>query len=434
MTKSKVHKLSGWRILGIVVVSVLVVLILVAGFGIAFLKRAVVDYRWEHDLSTRDPSFFGSAHALADPLPLEGNAIQLLQNGDEIFPALLQAIHGAQSSVNFEAFLFYSDQVGAQFRDALCERARAGVRVRVLLDGIGSGKNFSDADEKTFKSAGCTFAYYHPTHSWRVDKLNRRTHRRILIVDGKTGFTGSVGFADSWAGNADAPNHWRDIQMKLEGPIVAKLQGAFQQHWIRATGETISGAAEFPPLSPAGKLPAQLIASHSFSVSPLSLVQAVAFASAEKSIYITNSYCTPSHNQVRLLVEAVKRGVDVRILMPGKHDDQPATKAAGRPAYGELLAGGVKIYNYTPTMIHTKSMVIDGLFSVLGSSNFDSRSAQINEELDITVYDRGFGAEMDDIFMKDLERSTPYTIEQFKNRPLSEHVSEWAVSPLAPLF
>jgi cardiolipin synthase len=434
VTKQKTRKLTGWKILGIVVISLLTVALLVTGFGIAFLKRAVVDYRWQHDFSTSDPSFFASAHALADPLPLEGNSIQLLHNGDEIFPAMLKAIQGARSSINFEAFLFYSDNVGAQFRDALCERARAGVRVRVLLDGIGSGKNFSDADEKVFQSAGCTFAYYHPTHSWRVDKLNRRTHRRILIVDGKVGFTGSVGFADPWAGHADAPNHWRDTQMKLEGPIVAKLQGAFQQHWVRSTGETISGISDFPPLAPTGKLSAQLTASHSFSVSPISLVQAVAFASADKSIYITNSYCTPSHNQVKLLTEAVKRGVDVRILVPGKHNDQPATKTAGRRAYGELLEGGVKIYEYAPTMIHTKSIVVDGLFSVIGSSNFDSRSAQINEELDISVYHRGFGQEMDAVFLKDLAQSTPYTTEQFKRRPWTEHVSEWIVSPLAPLF
>lgn len=163
MTKRKVHKLTGWKILGVVVVSLLVVAFLVVGFGIAFLKRAVVDYRWQHDFSTSDASFFASAQA--DPLPLERNAIQLLHNGDEIFSPMLEAIRGARSSISFEAFLFYSDHVGAQFRDALCERARAGVRVRVLLDGIGSGKNFSDADEKTFKSAGCAFAYYHPTHS-----------------------------------------------------------------------------------------------------------------------------------------------------------------------------------------------------------------------------------------------------------------------------
>ena len=360
--------------------------------------------------------------------------MRLLHNGGEIFPAMLDAIHGAKASVNFEAFLFYSDGVGHLFRDALCERARAGVRVRVLLDGIGSGSDFTDADEKFFRDAGCTFAYYHPTRSWRVDKLNRRTHRRILVVDGKVGFTGGVGFADKWSGNADAPDHWRDTHLRLEGPIVAKLQGAFQQHWVRGTGETISGAADFPPLPPAGKLRAQLIASHSFSVSPISLVQAVAFSSAEKTIFITNAYCAPSHNQVKLLNAAAARGVDVRMVLPGRHNDQPMTKSAGRGAYGELLAGGVKIFEYEPTMIHTKSMVVDGIFAVVGSSNFDSRSAQINEELDITIYDEDFGAEMDAVFQRDQQRSKPYRLEDFKKRGTWERFSEWLVAPLAPML
>lgn len=434
MSHKSPRKISHWRILGIVAICLLTVLLAVAAFGIVFLKRAVVDYRSQHDFTTRDPAFFGSAHAMADALPLEGNTVKLLHNGDEIFPAMLDAIRSAKASVNFEAFLYNSDSVGAKFRAALCERARSGVRVRVLLDGIGAGSAFSDEDEAAFRQAGCSFAYYHPTRSWRVDKLNRRTHRRILVIDGKVGFTGSVGFADSWAGAADSPEHWRDDHVRLEGPIVAKLQGAFQQHWVRATGETISGASEFPPLPPTGKLRMQLVASHSFSVSPISLVQAVAFASAEKTIFITNAYCAPSHNQVELLTAAAARGVDVRILLPGHHNDQPMTKSAGRGAYGELLKGGVKIFEYEPTMIHTKSIVVDGLFSVFGSSNFDSRSAQINEELDITIYDEGFGAEMEAVFQKDLQRSKPYRLEDFEKRSAWERFSEWLVAPLAPLL
>lgn len=434
MSKTKTSTSHRWRIVWIVLVSLVVVAVAVATFGIVFLKRAVVDYRSEHDFSTRDPAFFGSAHALADPPPLEGNSVKLLHNGDEIFPAMLTAIREAKASVNFEAFLFHSDEVGTQFRDALCERARAGVRVRVLLDGIGSSSKFNNSDEEVLRQAGCTFAYYHPTRAWRVDKLNRRSHRRALVIDGRLGFTGSVGFAKEWAGNADSPEHWRDVHIRLEGPIVAKLQGAFQQHWVRATGETLSGAAEFPPLPPAGKLKAQLIASHSFSVSPISLVQAVAFASAEKTIFITNAYCAPSHNQVELLTKAAKRGVDVRLLVPGPHNDQPMTKSAGRGAYGELLKGGVKIFDYQPTMIHTKTIVVDGILSVVGSSNFDSRSAQINEELDITVYDEGFGAEMNAVFERDLEKAKLYRLEDFQKRSVWERFSEWIVAPIAPLL
>ncbi len=410
------------------------VLAAVAVFGLIFLRRTVMNYRSEHDFSTRDPAFFASAHALADPLPLEGNSIQLLHNGDEIFPAMLRAIRAARASVNFEAFLFNSDAVGVQFHDALCERARAGVRVRVLLDGVGSGAEFSDEDEAAFRQAGCAFAYYHPTHSWRVDKLNRRTHRRVLVIDGKIGFTGGAGFANNWAGNADSPDHWRDVHARLEGPIVAKLQGAFQQHWAKATGETLSGAAEFPPLPPAGKLRMQLIASHSFSASPISLVQAVAFASAQKTIFITNAYCAPSQNQVDLLVAAAARGVVVRVLIPGRHNDQPMTKSAGRGAYGDLLKGGVKIFEYEPTMIHTKTIVVDGLFAMIGSSNFDARSTQINEELDVTIYDEGFGREMDGVFQRDLQHAKPYRLEEFQKRSAWERFSEAIVAPLAPLL
>lgn len=398
-------------------------------FSILFIRRDVLDFRPEHTFSVADPAFFGSAHALADPLPLPGNKITLLQNGDEIFPALLNAIRAAKKSLNFEAFLFDSGKVGSDFRDALSERARAGVRVRVLLDGVGASSKLDNDDVETMKRAGCRFAYYHPTRAWRIDKLNRRTHRRILVVDGKLGFAGGVGFADQWQGKGDGPNRWRDVHARVEGPLVAKLQGAFQQHWARAYGEVISGPDEFPPLEPAGPLRAQMIASHSFSLAGLQVAQAIAISAAEKRIWITNAYCTPSEDQVSLLVAAVKRGVDVRVLLPGKHNDQPWTKAAGRTAYGKLLEGDVKIFEYQPAMIHSKTMVVDGRFAMIGSSNLDARSSAINEELDLTVYDERFGAEMEAVFEADLAKSQPYTLEHFKQRSVWERTSEWVMSP-----
>jgi cardiolipin synthase A/B len=401
----------------------------VALLCILFVRRDTVDYYLGHEFSVRDSEFFPSAHALADPLPINDNKIELLHNGKMIFPAMLEAIRGAQESVNFEAFLFHSGEVASQFRDALAERARAGVRVRVILDGMGSSTALDDSDVKALKEAGCSFAYYHAVRSWRIDRANRRTHRRVLVVDGRIGFTGGVGFSDEWDGDADAPEHWRDVHARLEGPIVGKLQAAFQEHWFKEVGETLSGKGQFPELGPAGNLKAQVIASHSFSAAPLSLVQAVSFSAAQKSIYITNAYCAPSSNQTRSLVAAVKRGVDVRLLLPGKHNDQPATKAAGRTAYGELLKGGVKIYEFQPTMIHSKTMVVDGIFSVFGSSNFDARSAQINEELDISVYDDAFGREMQAVFERDLKRSKRYTLEDFKKRSLWERLTEWLMLP-----
>jgi cardiolipin synthase len=211
--------------------------------------------------------------------------------------------------------------------------------------------------------------------------------------------------------------------------LVAGLQAAFQEHWIKTFGEAISGAGQFPPLPAAGDLKAQVVTSRSFSMAPVPLVEAVAFTAAEKHIRITNAYCTPTHDQVEQLVKAVRRGVDVRILLPGPINDQPMTKSAGRAAYGKMLQGGVKIFEYQPTMIHEKSMVIDGLFSMFGSSNLDARSSEINEELDVVVYDQNFGREMETVFDNDLKQSREYTLQDFNNRSLWERTTEWLMLP-----
>ncbi len=407
----------------------LVLLAGVVAFCWFFVKRDLIQFRPEHRYGIHDPAFFSSAHALADPPPVAGNKITLLNNGDEIFQAMLASIREARNSVNFEAYLFYTGKVGSEFRDALCERARAGVQVRVLLDGLGSGWGLDNSYVKAMKDAGCRFSYFHPAQSLRVDRLNRRTHRRVLVVDGLVGFTGGVGFADDWQGNGDSEHHWRDVQVRVEGPLVAKLQGAFQQHWTRSTDEVMDGPDFFPALPAAGNLRGQVIASHSFSIAALPLAQATAIAAAERNIWITNPYCTPGPDQIDLLVRAVKRGVDVRILVPGPHTDQPATKAAGRTAYKKLLRGRVRIYEFQPTMIHSKLMVVDGMFSILGSSNLDTRSAQINEELDLTVYDEAFGHELEKLFTADLEKSRIYTLAEFEKRGVWERFTEWAVLP-----
>ena len=398
-------------------------------FCLFFIRRHSLEYRFEHTFAVRDPEFFGSALALSDPVPVGGNKIELLANGDEYFPAMLRAIRSAQQTVNFAAYILYSDEVGCQFRDAFCERARAGVEVRLLLDGIGSGWSLDNSDVRMMREAGCKFSYYHPTASLRVDRTNRRSHRRVLVVDGKVGFTGSAGFALNWSGHAQDKEHWRDSQARIEGPLVGKLQAAFEEHWAKTFGEALRGAAQFPMVAPAGDLKAQVVASHSFSIAPIPLVQATAFAAAEKRIWITNPYCTPTDDQVDLLVKAVRRQVDVRLLLPGVNNDQPLTKSAGRAAYGRMLEGGVKIFEYQPTMIHEKAMVVDGLFSMFGSSNLDARSSEINEELDVVVYDEKFGREMEAIFEKDLEQSREYTLQEFKNRSWWERTTEFLMLP-----
>lgn len=404
-------------------------LALVLVFCLFFIRRHTLEYHLEHSFAVRDAEFIGSALALGDPVLVPGNKLEVLENGDAYFSAMLDAIREAKRTINFEAFIFYSDGVGHQFRDALIERARAGVEVRVLLDGVGSSSKLDNSDVRQMQQAGCKFTYYHPIASLRLDRTNRRSHRRVLVVDGKLAFTGSVGFADKWSGHAQDRDHWRDAQIRIEGPLVAKLQAAFQEHWVKTFDEALSGADQFPQLTQAGDVKAQIVSSHSFSMAPVPLVQAVAFTAAEHRIWITNAYCTPTEDQVKQLVKAVQRGVDVKLLLPGPNNDQPMTKSAGRAAYGKLLEGGVKILEYQPAMIHQKSIVVDGLFTMFGSSNFDARSSEINEELDVVVYDAKFGAAMERSFEKDLKLSKEYTLEEFKNRSLWERTTEWLMLP-----
>ncbi|MGI8819548.1 MAG: phospholipase D-like domain-containing protein [Chthoniobacterales bacterium] len=408
---------------------VLAFLGLVLVFCLFFIRRQTLEYKLDHTFAVRSPEFFGSALALTNPVPLGGNKIEVLQNGDEYFGPMLEAIHSAQQTVNFAAYIMKSDGVGHQFRDALCERAKAGVRVRVLLDGIGSGWSLDNSDVRMMTDAGCKFAYYHPVQSWRMDRTNRRSHRRMLIVDGRIGFTGGAAFADKWSGHAQDEHHWRDTQVRLEGPVVSILQSAFQGHWVKTFHEALTGAGQFPALPPAGDLHAQIVESHSFSSAPIPMVQAVTFAAAEQRIWITNPYCTPTDDQVQLLVQAVRRGVDVRIMLPGPHNDQPLTQSAGRSAYGKMLEGGVKIFEYQPTMIHAKTMVADGIFAMIGSSNLDGRSSEINEELDLVVYDGRFGRGMEQAFEKDLAQSKEYTLDDFKKRSTWERITEWVAIP-----
>jgi cardiolipin synthase A/B len=403
-------------------------------FCLFFIRRQTIPYHLEHTFAVSDPEFIGSALALADPVLVPGNKIDILQNGDAYFPAMLRAIQAAKETINFEAFIFYSDTVGNQFRDALSERARNGVEVRVLFDGIGSGWRLNNSDVRLMRKAGCSVAYYHPTHSWRVDRANRRSHRRVLVVDGKTGFTGAVGFAEKWSGHAQDEKHWRDAQFQIEGPLVASLQAAFQEHWSKTFGEALGGAGQFPALDPTGDLKAQMVVSKSFSIAPVPLIQAVAFTAATKRICITNAYCTPTKDQVEQLVKAVQRNVNVRLLLPGPKNDQPLTKSAGRTAYGKMLEGGVKIFEFQPTMMHEKSMVVDGIFSMFGSSNLDARSSEINEELDVVVYDQKFGREMEANFEKDLAQAHEYTLAQFKSRSLWERTTEWLMIPFRSQF
>ncbi|HEY6929766.1 MAG TPA: phospholipase D-like domain-containing protein [Thermoanaerobaculia bacterium] len=390
-----------------------------------------VSYLPKHTFSVRDPAFMPSAHALANPSPLKGNRVELLENGDQIFPAMLAAIDGARETVNLETYIFWSGTIASRFRESLAAAARRGVEVRVVLDAVGTGRKLAEGDLRAMREAGCVVEFFHKVRPWMLDALNHRTHRRLLVVDGRVGFTGSSGVADAWLGNADSPEHWRDTQVRVEGPVVAELQAAFQETWGEVRGEALAGDRFYPRLEPAGPAQAQVLSSSGrASSSATKLLYAVSIAAASERILLANSYFVPDQEAVELFSDAAKRGVDIRILVPGKFNDVPMTKAAGKSGFGGLLNAGIKIYEYQPTMMHTKTMVVDGLFATIGSTNFDNRSFRLNEELNLTVYDGDFASKLERSFWEDLKKSRPYTLRDWERRPLKERLAEWALIPL----
>ncbi len=387
-------------------------------------------YELPHDFTLNEQTFLPSA--LPGAAMTSGNRLEILENGDAIFPAMLAAIAGAQKTVNFEAYIFWSDEVGMRFRDALAERAAHGVAVRVLLDAIGSpGRRMKAGDVDAMRRAGCRVEFFHSMKPWMLWVFNHRNHRRVLVVDGTLGFTGGVGFADSWRGNADSKDHWRDTQVRVEGPAVRGLQRAFQENWSEVTGEALVGEEFFSALPQIGESAVAVVPSSPLAaMSGAGRVYSISLAAASKEIWIANSYFLPDDATAGLLVAAVKRGVDVRVIVPSdEHNDVPATKAAGRSSLGPLLQGGVKIFEYEPTMFHLKTMVVDGVFSTVGSANFDERSFHLNEEVNLFVYDGAFAGQMKESFRRDLSRCRPYTHAMWKERSLRKRVTEWLVTP-----
>jgi cardiolipin synthase len=409
---------------------------LAAAFGlsvaISLLNRpSEVLYDVPYRFGVRDPAFLPSTQALDRPSIVAGNRVSILENGVEIFPAMLAAISAAQKSVHLEAYIFWSDDVGTRFRDALTERARHGVEVRLLLDGVGSPKRLAESDVAILRRSGCRVEFFRPIRPWMLDVINGRTHRRILVVDGKTGFTGGVGIAKEWEGDADAPGHWRDTVVRIEGPAVAQMQSAFQDNWSEVTGELLVGDEYFPELPAVGSVVASVVPSNPRpSSSPVQTLYSVAIASAERTISISNSYFVPNDASVALLVAASQRGVNVRILVPGPINDIPATKASGRTTFGPLLRAGGKIYEYQPTMMHAKTMIVDGVFSIVGSTNFDNRSFRYNDEIDLAIYDSGVARRLEEMFENDLTRSRPYTLQQWNQRSIWNRFTEWLLLPV----
>ncbi len=361
---------------------------------------------------------------------VRGNRLETLENGDRIFPAMLAAIRGAQRSINFETFVFYHGEIPEFFVAALEERARAGVKVNVIIDAVGGSK--SRRYHGRLKDAGVKLAIYHPLLWPDLRRANNRSHRKLLIVDGRVGFIGGVGIGQEWAGDARSPEEWRELHYRVTGPVVAQLQGAFHENWRKTGGDVLLGRDYFPALAPAGTAAASVVfSSPRHARTQIELLYHIVFASVRRSLDITNAYFLPDDAMVEAICAAARRGVRVRILMPGEETDQPAIRRGSRKRWAELMAAGVELYEFQPTMIHAKLLVADGRFVTLGSSNFDPRSLLLNDEANLNVLDAAFAAEQTRIFERDLRRSRKVTAED-AGLKVSELPVQVVQTPLEP--
>jgi cardiolipin synthase len=329
-----------------------------------------------------------------------GNAVTLLQNGDEIFPAMLAAIRGAQESVEFLSYVFWRSRIANDFADALCERARAGIPVRLLVDALG-GASMSTRMVWQMERAGIKVGWFRPARPPHLRKLNHRTHRKLLLVDGHIGFTGGVGIADVWLGSAQGPGHWRETHCRIDGPACTDLFAGFADSWQESTGESLTP----PVLAPvAGKVEVQTIVSTAGGrPTPIERLLDAVFAAAQERLWITTAYFVPGDSVVQALAAAARRGVDVRLLVNGRHTDHRVTMFAGRATYQPLLDSGVKLYEYQKTMHHAKIITADSAWATLGSTNLDARSLFLNDELNISFTDPKLVQALDRQFLADLK-------------------------------
>ncbi|GAB3406749.1 cardiolipin synthase [Massilia agilis] len=372
---------------------------------------------------TADPQFRRSLGVLLGPPIVEGNKVDVLRNGDQIFPAMLDAIRHAQKTITFETYIYWSGTIGQEFTEALAERARAGVKVHLMLDYIGSMK-LDRQQIEAMRAAGVQVQRYHKPVWWKLARLNNRTHRKLLIVDGKVGFTGGVGIADKWRGNAQDAEHWRDTHFRVEGPVVGQMQAVFMDNWTKATGVVLDGEEYFPPLDKAGDLPAQMFSSSPTGGSEsMHLMYLMAITAARKTIELSSSYFVPDELAVKALAAAARRGVKVRIITPGKIIDSDVVRIASRDRWGDLLAAGVRIAEFQPTMYHVKALIVDARLVSVGSTNFDNRSFSINDEANLNVLDPDFAREQVAVFEDDWRRARPISLTRWQDRPWLEKLS-----------
>lgn len=403
---------------------------------LAFLAHLVAPrefaprYGLDHEFSVDSEEFLSSIVG-ATGVPFEqGNRLDIYNNGDQFYPAMMDAVKQARFSITIEAFIYWGGEVGHMFAEALAERARAGVKVKLLLDAIGSS-SIGEETLRILEDGGCQIAWFNPIKWYTIGRFNNRTHRKSLIIDGRIAFTGGAGIADHWRGNAQDPEHWRDMQIRMEGSGVTGLQTGFGQNWLGTTGELVSGFEFFPPQGAPGRIDLQTILSSPLTgASSARIMYYFSIVCARRQIYIANPYFVPDQAAIDTLIDARQRGVDVKVMVAGIHNDSRLARRSATRLYGRLLECGVEIYEYNRTMMHHKIMVVDGCWATVGTTNFDNRSFSHNEENNVCFYDPGCVEKLRKTFLEDLQGCDPITFEEWKDRGLWVRTQEVVASLL----
>jgi len=416
--------------IALIVVTVAVTLVVILVIANLTSGEKKIEHKIKRLYASDSPQFIRSMGLLLGPPVVGGNHFDVLVNGDEIFPSMLAGIRSAQHTITFETFIYWSGAIGEEIARALSDKARAGVAVHVLLDWVGSSK-MDKRYQRMLREAGVQLVLYHKPHWTGLGRMNDRTHRKLLVIDGRIGFTGGVGIADEWTGHAQDAKHWRDTHFRLEGPAVGQMQAVFMDNWVKSTGNVLHGPLYFPEIDDAGNGLA-----HMFSSSPsggsddMELMYLMAITAAARSIHLSTAYFVPDKLTINAIVEAAKRGVQVRIITPGKRIDTHTVREASRACWGDLLAAGVEMYEYQPTMFHCKLIVVDEYLVSVGSTNFDSRSFKLNDEANLNIYDRDFARQQTAIFDADVALAKRITLEDWRRRSLREKLLEHAAALL----
>lgn len=419
---------TGWFVIG------LIALLLLTAYFLAGIVGPIPHYeiRDENEIPANDiNSFLLLLGSLVDAAINRTGRLDVLTNGSVFYPAILDAFRSAQRSINLEAYVFQKGEIARRYVDVLAQRARAGVQVNLVLDAFGS----LGAREKFFApllQAGGRVVRYNRLTWYHLLRMDSRTHRELVIVDGKLGFIGGAGVADQWFAGINSRPGWRDTMIRVEGEAVANLQATFMENWLQAAGELLVGSAYFPDIQCPDALTTLVINSTPTvgGSTRARILMQLLIASAKRRIAITTPYFLPDRTLMRELRRALQRGAKVQILVPGTKSDHLLTRSTSRAAYGELLKAGAEVYEYQPSMIHAKVLLVDDLWAVVGSTNFDNRSFGINDEVNLAVRDRAVAQRLGADFAADLHHSQRITLEAWRRRPVTERVTEllgWAI-------